>query len=433
MKRFRRASCRTAPLLAAAVLAVAGCNNGGGSAESGGNGPVDLRMTVWTANKDQLALFNQIAADYQKSHSNIKSIKFDALPFDGYTTALTTQIAGGNSPDLGWIFERDAPDFVSSGALVDLEPTLKAAAGYNYGDLTQSTLQLWQNNGKLYAYPFSTSPFGIFYNKDMFTKAGVQDPEQMIDANQWTWQNAEQAAAKVAAANPGKAGLVVRDFDYKAWEQLAQIWRGFGADAWSADGTKCQFNQQPMVDAMTFIHRAIFTDKAMPGPGTSADFFADNAAMTTTQISRSSLLKDAKFKWGFVPLPRGTQTNAQVIGQAGIGVFAKAKHPKQAADFLAFFTDPQNTEKLAQYFPPPRQPLLTTAVLGKANPAFTAKQLQTAVIDSIKTGQVLPAHQNFAKIQDTIRGTLDPLWQPNADVQSVLDNVCKAAQPMLTK
>jgi len=431
VKRFRRARAKTALLAAATVLAVAvaGCGSGG----SGGNGPVDLRMTVWTANKDQLALFNQIAADYQKSHSNIKSIKFDALPYDGYTTALTTQIAGGNPPDLGWIFERDAPDFVSSGALTDLGPTLKAAAGYNLSDLTPSTLALWQNKGKLYAYPFSTSPFGMFYNEDMFTKAGVQTPDQMIAANQWTWQNAEQAAAKIAAANPGKAGLVVRDFDYKAWEQLAQVWRGFGARAWSTDGTKCQFNQRPMVDAMTFIHRAIFTDKAMPGPGTSADFFAGDAAMTTTQISRSSLLKGAKFKWGFVPLPRGPQTDAQVVGQAGISVFAKAKHPKEAADFLAFFTDPANSQKLAQYFPPPRQPLLTTAVLGKANPAFTAKQLQTAVIDSIKTGQVLPAHQNFAKIEDTIRAALDPLWQPNADVQSVLDSVCKAAQPMLTQ
>ena len=35
---------------------------------------------------------------------------------------------------------------------------------------------------------------------------------------------------------------------------------------------------------MTFLHDAIFTDKAMPGPGTTADFFAGDAAMTITQI-----------------------------------------------------------------------------------------------------------------------------------------------------
>ena len=54
---------------------------------------------------------------------------------------------------------------------------------------------------------------------------------------------------------------------------------------------------------MTFLHDAIFTDKAMPGPGATADFFAGDAAMTITQISRASLLQKAKFAWDLVPLP----------------------------------------------------------------------------------------------------------------------------------
>lgn len=56
---------------------------------------------------------------------------------------------------------------------------------------------------------------------------------------------------------------------------------------------------------MTFLHKAIFTDKAVPGPGTTVDFFAGDAAMTITQISRASLLKDATFGWDLVPLPSG--------------------------------------------------------------------------------------------------------------------------------
>ena len=43
-----------------------------------------------------------------------------------------------------------------------------------------------------------------------------------------------------------------------------------------------------------------------------------------------------------------------MIGQAGIDVFAKGKNPAVAADFLAFFTNPQNSRKLAQFFPPAR-------------------------------------------------------------------------------
>ncbi|WP_051366941.1 ABC transporter substrate-binding protein [Hamadaea tsunoensis] len=426
MKRLR---WMAGVLAAGLALAAAGC--GGGDKAEDANGPVSLRMTVWTANKDQLALFDKIAADYKTTHPNV-TVKFDALPFASYTTALTTQVAGGNSPDLAWIFEKDAPDFVSSGALTDLTPTLKGTAGYNYDDLAPATTKLWAADGKLYGYPFSTSPFVMFYNADMLTKAGAQTPDQLIAANQWTWTAAEQAAAKVPAAEPGKFGLVIRDFDYKIWDNLASLWAGYGAAPWSADGKTCQFTSQSMVDAMTFLHNAVYTDKAMPPPGTAADFFAGDSAMTVTQISRASTLKDAKFKWGVAPLPAGTAGAQQLFGQAGIGVFGKAKHPQAAADFLAFFSNPDNSAKLAQYFPPPRTSLLNATTLKAANPLLTAEQLDSVVINGIKNGTVKASHSGYAKIDEAVRAAMDAYYQQGADVPAALAGVCKAVEPLLS-
>ena len=76
---------------------------------------VNLRMTIWSANEAHLKLFNEIAAGFKKDHPNV-SVTYESLPFDTYTTALTTQIAGGNAPDMAWIFETSAYDFVKSGA-----------------------------------------------------------------------------------------------------------------------------------------------------------------------------------------------------------------------------------------------------------------------------------------------------------------------------
>jgi len=87
---------------------------------------VDLRMAIWSANDAHLKLFNSIADDYKKTHPNV-SVKFDSLAFDGYTTTLTTQIAGGTAPDMAWILETTAPDFVSSGALLPLSTTCHRA------------------------------------------------------------------------------------------------------------------------------------------------------------------------------------------------------------------------------------------------------------------------------------------------------------------
>lgn len=404
----------------AALLALAGCGNSG---EPESTGPVSLRMTVWTSNEAHLKLFNDIAAAYRTEHPDVTEIKFDPVPFDAYTTTLTTQIAGGNGPDLAWILENSAPDFVSSGALVALE---------GYDGLVPAATKLWQQDGKLYAYPFSTSPFGIFVNKDLFTQAGQTLPSELIAQGKWNWDNAIAAAAAINAT-AGKAGLVVRDFDYKGWDNLSTIWTGWGASAWSEDGKTCGFSQQPMVDSMTFLHKAIFTDKALPGPGTTADFFANEAGMTITQISRASLLKDAKFGWDLVPLPSGPAGDYAVIGQAGIGVLKRGKNSEAAAEFLAYFTNEANSAQLAAYFPPPRQSQLTAETLAKTNPLLKPEQLQSVVIDGISKGVVKPNHSGQAEISQAVRAALDPLWKPDANVKGVLDGVCAAINPLLAK
>ena len=164
----------------------------------------------------------------------------------------------------------------------------------------------------------------------------------------------------------------------------------------------------------------------------TADFFAGDAAMTITQISRASLLpKENGFDWDLVPLPAGPAGEYAVIGQAAIGVLASSKNPDVAADFLAFFTNPENTKKLSQFFPPPRASLLTAQVLGASNPLLSPEQIEAVVIKGISIGQVRPSHLGFAEIQQTARAALDALWVPDADVPAVLKSVCDRIQPML--
>ncbi|MFF1351834.1 ABC transporter substrate-binding protein [Streptomyces sp. NPDC058322] len=412
-----------------ATLVLAACSGDGSGDDSG---PVTLRMTVWTSNKPHLKLFNEIAAAYKKNHPEIKDIKFDPLPFETYSTALTTQMTGGNAPDLAWVFETDAADFVSSRALVPLDDTLKQTGGYQYDDLLPSTTKLWKSDDKLYAYPFSTSPFGVFVNRDLLKKAGQKTPDQLIEAGKWDWPTVLAQGSEVHRST-GKAGMVIRDFEYKDWGNLATFWGGWKAEPWSADGKTCTFNSKPMVDAMTALHKGIFEDKAMPGPGESADFFTGDTAMTVTQISRASLLEGAKFAWDLVPLPAGPSGDYSVIGQAGIGVVKQGGHTKEAKDFLAYFTNPQNSAKLAAYFPPPRASQLTAENLAKTNPLLKNDQLDSVVVGGVKNGVVKPGHAGQAELAQRVRAGLDPLWKPNADVKGVLGDLCGSISQLLEK
>lgn len=411
--------------LATTLALTAACGASSTGSEAANATDVALRMTVWTSNEAQLKLLNSIGDAYRADHPEVTSITFESLPFADYNTTLTTQIAGGNAPDLAWMGDL-SKDLIAADALVGLTDKLKATEGWGYDDLVDSATAEFSRDGTLYAYPFSNSPFALYANTDLLAAAG-----QTIDPATLTWEQVAAAGAAVHAKT-GKAGFVIRDFDYKSWNTLATVWTGWGAAAWSPDGKTCTFTSPQMRQAFTFLHDAAFKTKAMPGPGTTADFFAGDAAFTVAQVSRASLLTGS-FKFGLSPLPAGPAGRYAVIGQAGVGVLASGKHKDQATDFLAYLTNPVNAEKLAQFFPPPRKSLLTGAKLAANNKVLSAAQLQAAVIDQLPNAVTLPNHTSPAEIAQKGKTALDAMWKADADIPAVLDSVCAAIQPILSK
>jgi multiple sugar transport system substrate-binding protein len=421
-------------LLAATALALSACGTSAtpkATPTKAAADSVSLRMTTWTASAPQLALFNTIADSYKKTHPEIKSITFDSLPFADYTTTLTTQIAGGDAPDLAWVLDTNATDFVDSGALAPLTSSLKATSGYNYGDISSSAAKLWTQKGQLYAYPFSTSPFVVFANDTLLQQAGEPTSAQLKADGKWNWPDLAQVGSQVNAKT-GQAGFIINNFNYDDWTDLATVWNAYGASPWSSDGSKCTFDSTNMTKAFTFLHDAVFKQDAMPGPGTNLNFFAKQSAFVVTQISSAGLLSAGGFNWNILPLPTGQNgSSANVIGQAGVGVLTKGKNAQEAKDFLAYFTDPGNAKQLAAYFPPPRTSLLNATTLAATNPVLNKTQINDVVIKSFQGAVTRPGHVNQVQLAAAVKTALTPMWQPNANVHAVLKSVCAAADPLL--
>ena len=394
---------------------------------------VNLRMLIWSANEDHLKLFNDIADAYTAENPGI-TVTYEAVPYGEFPTTLTTQIAGGNAPDITWLTETAQYDFVSAGAMFPLTETFRNTEGYDLDDYAQASLDSWSQDGELYFYPFSTSPFAVFVNNDMVREAGEKTPGELVAEGKWTWENAIDLGAAVHA-NTGKHGIIFRDFNYTSWTRLEPLYTGWGVKLWSDDGKTCLMNSPEMVDAMSFLHDAIFEKNATPGPGVSADFFAGDAAMTITQISRANLLPkgDDAFDWDLVPLPAGPIGEYGYVGAAGIGVLKSSPHAQEAADFLAFFSNKENVAKLARFFPPTRASVLTPEVLAASNPLLTKQQLTDVVIKGVINGRSADGHTNFEQISQNVRASLDALWVPDADVAQVLQATCDNLNPLLQR
>jgi len=378
-------------------------------------------------------LLNQIAEDYRATHPNV-TITFDSIPSE-YNTKLATQLAGSAPPDAGWLLERSAPTFIEAGVLADLGPQLKQDAAYNLADFSSSSMRLWQRDSAIYGVPFSTSPFFVLYNADMFEAAGVATPAEQAAQGNWTWEAlAETSKALQAQAPSGSYGFATIDnegYTGQLWAMTVPIIRAYGGDAWNAEGTECQLTSPQAIQAMQLFHRMVVTDKSVVPPGEQADFYAGQAGMTVAQISRLAKLKDASFEWGIAPLPSGPSGKPYVIGQAAIGVFNASTNKEVAADFVAFMTNQGNVAKLAQFFPPARASVLDSDAFSKANPLIDSASLSQIVVTGVKEGAVLPAHANFPEINQAAVAAFDGLWQPGADVPAVLNGVCEAITPFL--
>lgn len=385
------------------------------------SGPVSLTIATWTSNPDQLALLGSFVSDFAKSKGIEIKANFESLPFDEYNTKLSLELQSANGPDLFWVLETAAPAFIESGLLAKLDQAMQA---YDPQDISSDALELWSKKGSVYAIPFSTSPFFMLYNKDLFLKAGAKNPDQLIAENAWTWDNL-RVVSKQVKDNTGVWALQTVDgqgYDARVMHNLAPMVRSYGGDFWTEDG-QVLINKSEAVAAVKLFHDMVYVDKSVVPPGNQSDFFSGNAAMTIGQISRVSKLKDASFAWGLAPMPSGPKGNAPVIGQAAIGAHAKGKNVALASELVAYMTNKSSVAAMAGIWPPARKSVMDSEAFLTSNAMVTPVQMKEAVADSIKTGRVLPSHVKYPQIEVESKMSFDKLWQPNANVQKILDEV----------
>lgn len=403
-------------LCAGSAVFAAGNKEAAGSAS-----PVSMTIATWTSNPDQLALLDSFVQEFaQKKGIEIKTT-FESIAFGEYNTKLSLELQGSTAPDVYWVLETSAPAFIASGLLANLDDAMKE---YNPSDFSKQSLELWSKDGSVYAIPFSTSPFFIIYNEDLFKKAGAKTPAELIAEGNWTWDTFRQVSKQVKDAT-GIWGYQTVDgggYDVRILHNLCPIIRSFGGDVWTDDG-QVLINSPESVAAVQMFHDMLYVDGSVVPPGDQSDFFAGNAAMTAGQVSRVSKLAESGFNWGIAPMPAGPNGDVPVIGQAAIGANAKGKNAQLAAELVAYMTDESCVARMAGIWPPARKSVLESEAFLTSNPLVSPEQMKMAVGDSIKTGRVLPSHIQYPQIEVESKMVYDKLWKPNADVKAILDEV----------
>ena len=328
--------------------------------------PVTLRFMRQDFTPDVNALLEGAYAEFQAAYPNI-SIVEEKVPYGDLQKKLLVYVASNDAPDIlmgrtdfadGYHAGKVAlplQDYFSADYLADVPDNLRAAAS---------------SGGNLYCVPWETSVMLLYFNRDLFEKAGVPTPPEP-EGLEGGWTDEEfianlekvnaglkaagdQQSWALAAAGQGNGGPGAN------YSQLESIWirsqgdpnapkdspqyktlMGISDDGRSVTG---YIDTPEAIKGMQY-YQSLFQKGLTPlGPvpnqfpgGLAATYFG---GLNFTNRFRVPGL-EPPFKWGVSLPPKGNIVFNGNGSDAPL-VWAKSKHPAEAAALLAFLCNDKN-------------------------------------------------------------------------------------------
>jgi sn-glycerol 3-phosphate transport system substrate-binding protein len=107
-----------------------------------------------------------------------------------------------NPPHLVQVYEVGTQSMILSDAIVPVYRLMRQQQiAVNWADFLETVTGYYSKDGKLYSMPFNVSTPVLYYNKDVFKKAGLGDTPPV------TWPDVEAASKKILAAGAATCGL----------------------------------------------------------------------------------------------------------------------------------------------------------------------------------------------------------------------------------
>lgn len=280
------------------------------------------------------------------------------IPNEQYTTKLQTMAAANTMPDCGIMNENGVLAFANAGLLADVSDMY---AGKDSQPLDAVT---FKNEGVTpVAYSGCTETLIMYYNKDMFDAAGLPYPPAKIE-DAWSWDEFVEVAGKLTidkdGKHPGEDGfdpdnIVQYGCVVDNWTWQLEVWAHSNGGRWfSPDGKECLINSPEAMESIQKVADLTLVEHVQPlylglaDEGIVRSVASGTVAMATggawnmgTSMSSSGI----NFGIGVLPYMKEKVTIATAGPQV---VFAQSKHLAEAKEFIAWYTQEENSWNLIQ-------------------------------------------------------------------------------------
>jgi raffinose/stachyose/melibiose transport system substrate-binding protein len=142
-----------------------------------------VTVTWWhiTTDEGQAAVWQSLADSYMAAHPNV-TVEITILENEAFKTKMTTVIQSGEPPDIfqswgGGVMN----EYIEAGMMKDITADLDADGGAWRNTFSPGALGVYSYQGSNYGVPWDMGMVGFWYNKDLFTQAGIDTPPATWD------------------------------------------------------------------------------------------------------------------------------------------------------------------------------------------------------------------------------------------------------------
>jgi len=285
-------------------------------------------------------LIDGYIAKFEAANPNIK---VNAVLSGGYGDTLTkiqtTIKGGGTPPDVAVLLSTDLYSLVDSNAIQPLDDFIKAAGGDSFtSDFFPAYLANSNYQNHIWSLPFQRSIPVLYYNKDMFKAAGLDDSKGPAN-----YAEMVADAQKLTKPDGSAWGIEISSDGIPYWLFQSFV-IGSGSNVFTA-ANKVTFDTPVVAQALQDFIDLPNKDKVMP-PGVLLwanmpnDFVNGKTAMIWhSSGSLTNILKQAKFNVGVSYTVGGTGYGAPTGGgNMYILKGIPADHQAAAWKFIQFMT-----------------------------------------------------------------------------------------------
>ncbi|MGD6816073.1 ABC transporter substrate-binding protein [Metabacillus sp. 113a] len=310
-------------IILAFMLSLAGCGQSG-------EGKVRLDF-MWFSDGGEGEVMKEIIENYEKQHPEV-DINLVEVAFKDVKTKLKTMIAGGKPPALVRI--NDTYEFADHA--IDLTEYVGDKDKF-IGQFEDSIQPFYVINDRIIAAPMDITANGMYYNKDLFKKAGVEVPASPEEV--WTWDEFRTALQQIKASGEARYPMVW-DFSGHRWSTMMYE---YGGSLFDKDLTKAAVNSPEAVNALAEFkdmhEEGLIPDSVWLGGENPNNLF--RSGTVAVHLAGNWMMGSYKdithFDWGVTYLPKEERRSSVPGGKYVMGL-KNTGVEKETAEFIQYLS-----------------------------------------------------------------------------------------------